>query len=75
MLQKILKDKYPNELLTFGCFNNVMPTNVIYVIKASSITTLDDGMEKENVMEENMLESNVDLVLILGMTSLSMNPL
>jgi hypothetical protein len=78
-LQNILEDKQPNDPLIFGCFNNSMPVNVKYVIKVSGITTLDEAMGKAYEMEENMLETNVDLELILAkvhrqMTSLSVNP-
>ena len=66
MLQKIPKDKQPNHLVSFGCFNNAMPTNVKYAIKASSITTLGEVMDKSYEREENILESNVDPELILG---------
>ena len=52
--------------MIFGCFNNVIPANVKYAIKASSITTLDEAMENAYEMEENMLKKNVDLELILG---------
>ena len=56
-----------------------MPANVRYAIKASSITPLEEAMDKAYEMEENMLESNVDLELILGkvqrqLTSLTINP-
>ena len=56
-----------------------MPTNVRHAIMASSITILDEVIEKSYEMEENMLESNVDLKFILDrvqrqMTSLSINP-
>ena len=54
-LQKILKDKQSNDLVIFGCFNNVMPTNLKYAIKYFGITTLDEAMEKSYEMDENML--------------------
>lgn len=45
-LQRIPKDKKPNQLVIFCCFNNAMPTNVKYEIKAFGITTLEESMVK-----------------------------
>lgn len=65
-LQRIPKDKRPNQPVNFGCFNNAMLANVKYTIKASRITTLEEAMVKAYEMEENMLGRNANLELILG---------
>lgn len=46
-----------------------MPSIVKYAIKSSNIITLED------VMEENMLESNVDLEIMLGKEQRKMSSL
>lgn len=56
-----------------------MPMNVRYAIKDTSITNLDEAIDKAYVIEENMVKSNVDKEMILGkfqrqMATLSINP-
>jgi hypothetical protein len=43
-----------------------MTTNVNYAIKSSQINDLHGGIQKATKMEEYMIETNVDLEIILG---------
>jgi hypothetical protein len=66
MLNKIPEEKRPNDPVILGCYKNVMPSNVKFTIRASQIETLDEAMIKESKMEESVLETGVDLDIVLG---------
>jgi hypothetical protein len=65
-LSRIPKDKRPNDPVILGCYKNAMPPNVIYVIRTSQMDTLEEAMTKATKMEEIMIETGVDLDIILG---------
>jgi len=47
-------------------WDSIMSANFKHAIKSTRIATLENAMQKEKEMEEDMLESNVDPVVILG---------
>jgi hypothetical protein len=44
----------------FRCYENEIPLNVNYSLKVKNINTLEASIQKNQVMEENIVESNVE---------------
>jgi hypothetical protein len=47
-LNQIPEEKQPNAPVIFGCYKNVMPSNVNYAIRSSGINDLDESIHKAN---------------------------
>jgi hypothetical protein len=78
-LNQIPEVQCPNDPIIFGYYNNYIPSNVNYAIRASQKNDLNEAIQKATKMEKYMLQINVDLDIILGkvqiqMTSLSIAP-
>jgi hypothetical protein len=46
-LNQIPDKQCPNSLVIFGCYKNVMPSNVNYAIRVAQINTLNEAIQKE----------------------------
>jgi hypothetical protein len=64
-LNKIPKEQNPNALVILRCYKNAISSNVKFSIIASQIETLREAMEKTTKMEDIMLETCIDLDIIL----------
>jgi hypothetical protein len=75
MLNKILEEQKPNASMILGCYNNAMPSNIKFAIRASQIEYLHATIENATKMEDIILEIGVDLDIILRKIQIQMDNL
>jgi hypothetical protein len=64
-LSNIIEDKRPNDQVILGCYKNAMPPSVKHDIITCHMDTLEEAMIKSTEMEEIMIETGVNLDIIL----------